>query len=76
MSKTVLLVYAHPEPTSLTRLFVAATEQTLTQQGHTLLQSDLYSMGWKAVFDEQDFPHRSKPGAVCLCARVGARLCH
>ena len=61
MSKTVLLVYAHPEPTSLTRLFVAATEQTLTQQGHTLLQSDLYSMGWKAVFDEQDFPHRVNP---------------
>ena len=71
MSKTVLLVYAHPEPTSLTRLFVAATEQTLTQQGHTLLQSDLYSMGWKAVFDEQDFPHRVHPERLAYVHESG-----
>lgn len=58
MSKTVLIVYAHPEPTSLTRQFVAATEQTLEGQGHTVLQSDLYGMGWKATFDGQDFPCR------------------
>lgn len=58
MPKTVLIVYAHPEPTSLTRHFVAASKQTLEQQGHTVLQSDLYGMGWKAIFDERDFPSR------------------
>lgn len=58
MSKTVLIVYAHPEPTSLTRQFVAVTEQVLAGQGHTVLQSDLYGMGWKATFDEHDFPNR------------------
>lgn len=58
MPKTVLIVYAHPEPTSLTRQFVAESVQTLEQQGHTVLQSDLYGMGWKATFDERDFPSR------------------
>lgn len=71
MSKTVLMVYAHPEPTSLTRLFVAATEQTLTQQGHTLLQSDLYGMGWKATFDEQDFPNRINPERLAYVQESG-----
>ncbi|HBS81944.1 MAG TPA: flavodoxin family protein [Halomonas campaniensis] len=58
MSKTILMVYAHPEPTSLTRLFVTETIRILEQQGHVVLQSDLYGMGWKATFDEQDFPNR------------------
>lgn len=58
MSKTVLIVYAHPEPTSLTCQFVTQTIQTLELQGHTVLQSDLYGMGWKASFDERDFPSR------------------
>lgn len=59
MSKTVLVVYAHPEPKSLTRRFVSDTLQTLERLGHTVLQSDLYSMGWKATFDETDFPCRA-----------------
>lgn len=58
MPKTILVVYAHPEPTSLTRQFVKETVQTLEQQGHTVLQSDLYGMRWKAIFDESDFPSR------------------
>lgn len=58
MSKTILVVYAHPEPMSLTRRFVSETIQTLEQQGHEVLQSDLYGMGWKASFDEGDFPSR------------------
>ncbi|WP_226912968.1 hypothetical protein, partial [Halomonas sp. 3D7M] len=28
------MVYAHPEPTSLTRLFVTETIRILEQQGH------------------------------------------
>lgn len=58
MPKTVLVVYAHPEPRSLTRRFVAETIQTLERQGHTVQQSDLHGMGWKATFDEDDFPSR------------------
>ncbi|MBU2978790.1 NAD(P)H-dependent oxidoreductase [Alteromonas sp. C1M14] len=58
MPKTALIVYAHPEPTSLTCQFVSETIQTLEQRGHTVLKSDLYGMGWKAVFDESDFPNR------------------
>ncbi|WP_416306373.1 NAD(P)H-dependent oxidoreductase [Neptunicella sp. SCSIO 80796] len=58
MTKTVLIVYAHPEPTSLTRQFVIETIATLEQQGHTVLQSDLYGMNWKATFDQHDFPDR------------------
>jgi len=58
VSKTILIVYAHPEPTSLTRRFVTETVQILERQGQTVLQSDLYGMGWKATFDEHDFPNR------------------
>ena len=31
----------------------------LTAQGHEVLLSDLYAMGWKATFDEHDFPERA-----------------
>jgi len=61
MSKKILVVHAHPEPASLTRRFVDVTVQTLQQQGHEILQSDLYGMQWKAVFDERDFPSRADP---------------
>jgi NAD(P)H dehydrogenase (quinone) len=59
--KKVLVVYAHPEPTSLTRQLVQATIDTLESQGHEVIQSDLYGMGWKAVLDEHDFPNRANP---------------
>lgn len=58
MPKTVLVVYAHPEPTSLTRRFAAETIRTLEQQEYVVLQSDLYGMNWKATFNELDFPSR------------------
>jgi len=58
MKKTVLIVYAQPEPTSLTRHLVDVGVQTLQEQGHDVLTSDLYGMGWKAVFDRDDFPKR------------------
>ncbi len=58
MPKTVLVVYAHPEPASLTRQFVRETIQIFGKQGHIVLQSDLYNMEWKAIFDESDFPCR------------------
>jgi NAD(P)H dehydrogenase (quinone) len=61
MSKKILIIYAHPEPTSLTRQLVEVTAETLEGQGHEVLRSDLYGMRWKAVFDEHDFPNRTNP---------------
>ncbi len=57
--KTVLIVHAHPEPTSLTRTMVDVAERALREAGHEVLRSDLYAMGWKAVYDAEDFPVRS-----------------
>lgn len=58
MPKKVLIIYAHPEPSSLTRQLVDVSIESLTAQGHEVLQSNLYAMGWKATFDEHDFPER------------------
>lgn len=58
MKKTVLIVHAQPEPTSLTHTLVNVGVQTLEKQGHKVLLSDLYGMNWKATFDEHDFPSR------------------
>ncbi len=59
LNKTVLIVHAHPEPKSLTRALVETAKSTVAQQGHRLLESDLYGMQWKAVFDERDFLARA-----------------
>lgn len=64
MKKNVLIVFAHPETTSLTRQLVDVSTQTLQEQGHNVMLSDLYSMNWKAVFDKDDFPNRVN--ADCL----------
>jgi NAD(P)H dehydrogenase (quinone) len=69
--KTILLVHAHPEPTSLTRLMVETSKQGLREQGHTVLESDLYGMGWKAVFDENDFPNRANPERLSFIEESG-----
>jgi NAD(P)H dehydrogenase (quinone) len=59
VNKRVLIVHAHPEPTSLTRQLVQVTAETLEEQGHEVIQSDLYGMKWKAVYDADDFPSRA-----------------
>ncbi|MEJ2766585.1 NAD(P)H-dependent oxidoreductase [Photobacterium sp. MCCC 1A19761] len=71
MTQTVLVVYAHPEPMSLTRRFVSETIQTLEQQGHEVLQSDLYGMNWKAHFDQDDFPNRLDNDRLSLIHESG-----
>lgn len=71
MSRTILLVHAQPEPTSLTRSFVNAAIQALTQQGHTVLQSDLYAMRWKAVLDADDFPDRANTECLSFITESG-----
>ncbi len=67
----VLIVYAHPEPRSLNRQLVETAVQTLQQQGHEVLLSDLYGMQWKAVFDEHDFPSRADPGRLSFVTESG-----
>lgn len=71
MKKKVLIVHAHPEPTSLTRRLVDVSVQTLRHQGHEVLLSDLYAMGWKAVFDEQDFPERADSNRLSFVKESG-----
>lgn len=71
MKKKVLIVYAHPEPTSLSRQLVDATVRDLREQGHDVMLSDLYGMRWKAVFDEQDFPSRLNPDRLSFIEESG-----
>jgi len=52
----VLLVYAHPEPRSLTAALRDVAVQELEAQGHEVRISDLYAMGWKSEVDRADFP--------------------
>lgn len=65
---TVLIVYAHPEPTSVTRQLVEVTVKTLADRGHEVIRSDLYGMRWKAVFDQDDFPSRANPERLSFIA--------
>src|SRR5260221_6508607 len=71
MKKKVLIVYAHPEPSSLTRELVEVAAQTLQKQEHEVLLSDLYGMHWKAVFDEHDFPSRADPERLSFVTESG-----
>lgn len=71
MTKTVLIVFAHPDPAALNRQLVDVAEQTLVQQGHHVLRSDLYGMQWKAAFDEHDFPSRADPARLSFVAESG-----
>lgn len=66
MQKTVLLIHAHPEPTSLTRTLVEVAKASLHGSGHRVLESNLYGMNWKAVFDAADFPQRVDKDRLCF----------
>lgn len=67
----VLIVFAHPEPTSLTRQLVQVSVETLEQSGHDVVLSDLYGMKWKAVFDADDFPSRANPERLSFIEESG-----
>lgn len=71
MKKNILIVHAHPERASLTHQLVEVSVETLRRQGHEVLQSDLYGMQWKAVFDEHDFPTRSNPDRLSFIQESG-----
>jgi len=74
--RTVLIVHAHPEPSSLTRHLADGAVQVLQAQGHEVLTSDLYAMGWKAVFDAQDFPRRRNPERLSFIAESEYAFAH
>ena len=52
----VLLVFAHPEPQSLSASLRDVAVHELQAASHEVRVSDLYAMGWKAQVDRADFP--------------------
>lgn len=50
----ILIVYAHPEPTSLNGALKDFAVAHLTRSGHQVQVSDLYAMDWKSPIDRQD----------------------
>lgn len=51
----VLLIYAHPEPTSFTSALKDAAFDALTSAGHTVKVSDLYAEKFNPVAGRHDF---------------------
>lgn len=51
----VLLVHAHPEPTSFTSAMKDRAVEVLTEAGHHVDVSDLYAQGFDPVAGRQDF---------------------
>lgn len=52
----VLIVFAHPEPQSLSAALRDIAIAELEAAGHEVRVSDLYAMNWKANIDRFDFP--------------------
>ena len=51
----VLIVYAHPEPSSFNGSMKDLAVKALTSQGHDVQVSDLYAIGWNPVTGPHDF---------------------
>lgn len=63
----VLIVYAHPEPTSFNGAMKDLAVATLTAEGHAVEVSDLYAIGWNAVAGPADIAGRlSDPNRFSL----------
>ncbi|WP_114394628.1 NAD(P)H-dependent oxidoreductase [Oleisolibacter albus] len=67
----VLLVFAHPEPRSLTGALRDVAVAELTAQGHRVRLSDLYAQGWKAQVDRADFPVLEPEERLMVAAASG-----
>lgn len=57
----VLIVYAHPEPSSFNAALKDTAVRALEADGHRVEVSDLNAMAFKAVADAGDFRERSDP---------------
>lgn len=55
----ILIVDAHPEPRSFNGALTQTAVKTLTELGHGVQVSDLYSMEWNATLRADDFPDRA-----------------
>jgi NAD(P)H dehydrogenase (quinone) len=51
----VLVVYAHQEPSSFTAAMKNTVVDTLSRQGHSVVVSDLYALGFNATAQKWDF---------------------
>ena len=71
MTRTVLIVYAHPDRASLNGALRDVAVDQLRELGHRVLLSDLYAMDWKAVFDGHDFLDRRDVARLALAAESG-----
>ena len=71
MTKTVLVVHAHPDRQSLTHQLATTAKRSLAELGHRVLETDLYAARWKAVFDADDFPSRVAPERLSFVAESG-----
>jgi NAD(P)H dehydrogenase (quinone) len=60
----VLIVYAHPEPTSFNGAMKDLAVETLSAAGHAVTVSDLYAQGFNPVAGAHDFTHRSDPARL------------
>lgn len=69
-TSTVLWLSAHPEPTSLNGSLRRDSIDHLRRAGHTVLESDLYAMGWDPVVRPRDGGHA--PGEEPAGFRVSA----
>ncbi|WID95180.1 NAD(P)H-dependent oxidoreductase [Bosea vestrisii] len=63
----VLLIYAHPEPTSFNGAMRDLAVQVLTEAGHLVEVSDLYAMNFQPVTGLSDFTgERSDPNRLSI----------
>lgn len=72
MNKSVLVVHAQPETSSLTHTLAETAKTELSSAGYRVLESDLYRMNWKAVYDAQDFPERADSSRLSFIAESAA----
>lgn len=56
MSRTALIVHAHPEPGSFSTAQMRQAQTALVAGGYRTEVLDLYALGWNAVLDRSDFP--------------------
>ena len=61
--KNVLIVYAHQEPRSFNGALKDIATETLRAQGHTVVVSDLYEMGFDPVASKRHFKGNTR---ICI----------
>ena len=73
--RTVLWLSAHPEPRSLTGTLRDGGIAHLRAQGHHVVESDLYAMGWDPVLGPAD-GDRAGTAADRFCVSADTRAAH